>query len=43
MPRFANDSTREQLAAGAVMILGFALSASVALAAYAGLLATVGR
>ena len=43
MPRFANDSTREQLAAGAVMVLGFALSAGVALAVYAGLLATVGR
>lgn len=43
MPRFANDSTREQLAAGAVMVLGFALAASVALAVYAGFLATVGR
>lgn len=42
MPKFANDSTREQLAAAAVMMLGFMLSAGVALGAYAGFLAITG-
>ena len=43
MPRFASDSTRDQFAAAAVMMLGFALSAGVLLAGYAGLLAIMGR
>ena len=42
MLKFANHSTREQLAALAVMMLGFAPSAGVVLGAYAGLLAIHG-
>lgn len=43
IPRFTNDSTREQLVATAVMVLGFGLSAAVVLGAYAGFLAIMGR
>ena len=43
MPTFVDDSTREQLAAGVVMMLGFVLSAGVILAVYAGFLAIMGR
>lgn len=43
MPTFANDSTREQLAAGAVMMLGFVLSAGGALGIAAAFLAITGR
>lgn len=43
MPKFADDSTREQLAAGAVMMLGFVLSAGVALGVLAAFLAITGR
>ena len=38
MPKFADDSTREQLAATAVMMLGFVLSAAAVLGIYAGFL-----
>ena len=38
MPKFADDSTREQLAATAVMMLGFVLSTAVVLGVYAGFL-----
>lgn len=43
MPKFAKDSTREELAAGAVMVFGLVLSAGAVLAAFAGLLAIMGR
>ena len=38
MPKFADDSAREQIVATAVMMLGFALSTAVVLGMYAGLL-----
>ena len=38
MPKFADDSTREQLVATAVLMLGFVLSAAVVLGMYAGFL-----
>ena len=38
VPKFADDSTREQLVATAVMMLGFVLSAAVVLGVYAGFL-----
>ena len=43
MLKFANDGTREQIAALALMMFGFALSAGVVLGVYVGLLAVVGR
>ena len=43
MLKFAFDSRREELAAGAMMMLGFVLSAGVVLGAYAGFLAIMGR
>lgn len=38
VPKFADDSTREQLVATAAMMLGFVLSAAVVLGVYAGFL-----
>ena len=43
MPEFANDSTGQQLAAAAMMMLGFVLAAGVALGVYAGFLGLVRR
>ena len=43
MPKFADDSTREQLAAAAVLMLGFVLSTALVLGVYAGVLEFMGR
>ena len=43
MPKFADDSTREQFIATAVMMLGFVLSTAVVLGIYAGFLEFVRR
>ena len=43
MPKFADDSTREQLAAAAVLMFGFVLSTAVVLGVYAGVFEFMGR